>query len=265
MPTPDWRQLAQRQLADYDAHDPGRMFEESLLIASTDDAYRLQIEVANLRIARGERLAGYKIGCVSTVIQGQLGMDRPLFGHVFSSEIRFSGAQLDLADFANLAIEGEFGLRLAADVPDSDWLRKHQSEALAAAFPVIELHNYVLLGRQRAFELIANNGMHAGVVMPEQESGIDDPDRLREEPLSVRRNGHCLGTTTGNAIPGGPFGTLCAIVDQLALYGIGLKRDQIVLTGSPLSLYPVSSGDLIEVDTGSLRRVVARVGQSCRG
>ena len=264
MPSPDWKDLARRQLADYDARDPGRMFAEAPVITSAAEAYQLQIEIANLRIARGERLAGYKIGCVSDVVRNQLGMDSPLFGHVFSSEIRRSGAELDPVGFANLAIEGEFAVRLASDVADSDWMRNHKAEALAAAFPVIELHNYVLRGQQRALELIANNGLHAGVVIPAEETVVNDPDRLREASISVLRNGHTIGQTTGNAIPGGPFGALCQIVDQLGLYGIRLKKDQLVLTGSPLPLYPVMPGDSIEVLTGGLGRVTAAILTGCR-
>lgn len=259
MPSPDWKALARRQLADYDRHDPGRMFAQAPAITSAAEAYQLQIEVASLRTARGERLAGYKIGCVSDVVRNQLGMDGPLFGHVFCSEVRRSGTELDPIAFANLAIEGEFAVRLAADVPDSDWLRAHQAEALAAAFPVIELHNYVLRGQQRSLELIANNGLHAGVVIPADEYGMNDPDRLLDEPISVRRNGHTIGQTTGNAIPGGPFGALCQIVDQLGLYRIRLKKDQLVLTGSPLPLYPVMPGDSIEVVTGDLGSVTAAI------
>ena len=259
MPSPDWRQLAQRQLADYDARDPGRMFEEAPAIKSPGEAYLLQIEVAKLRILRGERLAGFKIGCVSDVVRRQLGMDRPLFGHVFCDEIRISGAELDPAAFANLAIEGEFAVRLARDIPDSDWLRSHMGGALAAFFPVIELHNYVLRGRQPALELIASNGLHAGIVLPSQETKIDDPDQLSAETISVFQNGKTIGETTGNAVPGGPLGTLCPIIDQLGLFGIRLKKDQLVLTGSPLPLYPVKPGDSIDVVSGSHGRVNAKI------
>ena len=260
MSSPDWTELARRQLADYDAHDPGRMFTEApVRIASPAEAYRVQIEVARLRIARGERLAGYKIGCVSDVVQRQLGTDRPLFGHLFASEIRGSGARLDPAAFANLAIEGEFAVRLAADVTDADWLRTHGSEALAAVFPVIELHNYVLRGNQPAVELIASSGLHAGVVIPNEETGTCDPDLLLNESISVFRNGQMIGQTAGSAIPGGPFGTLCRIVEELGIYGIRLKRDQLVLTGSPLPLYPVNPGDFLAVVSGGHGRLDATV------
>src|SRR4051812_49868965 len=68
---PDLRELALKQLADYDAHDPGRAFDGHPPVESHADAYALQMEVAKLRISRGEQLAGYKNRCVSGEIKKQ--------------------------------------------------------------------------------------------------------------------------------------------------------------------------------------------------
>ena len=67
MVLPDLDELAKRQLADYDAHYPGRIFEAGSGFLSVPQAYALQIQVARLRLNRGEPLAGYKVGCVRLV------------------------------------------------------------------------------------------------------------------------------------------------------------------------------------------------------
>ena len=227
-------------------------------------AYALQMEVAKLRIARGERLAGYKIGCVSDVVRRQLGMDRALFGHVWASELHESGTELDPAAHANLAIEGEFAVRLAADIPDAQRFESHKQQALAAIFPVIELHNYLLRSQHPAVELIANNGLHAGAVLPTAETGATDPDLLLDETIAVFINGEKEGETRGGSVPGGPFQSLCRLAEHLAVYGIQLQKDQIVLTGTPLPLYPVAVGDSIEVRTRHLGEVKASVRPASR-
>ena len=43
----DLKSLAERQLADYDARDPGRMFEGVAPVASQAEAYQLQMKVAS--------------------------------------------------------------------------------------------------------------------------------------------------------------------------------------------------------------------------
>jgi 2-keto-4-pentenoate hydratase len=240
--------LAKRQLADYDRHQPGTLFSDGAPSITVAEAYALQAEVARLRQERGEVVAGYKIGCISQTVQAQLGLDQPVFGHVYDTELRRSGVTLNYQDFDGLAIEGEFGVRLAEDIPDPEWLRAHPHQAIAAAFAVIELHNYVFRSSARtAQELIGNNAMHAGVVLPLQEPAIQDPDVLLDEPISVSRNHVILGTATGRTLDDGPFGSLIRLAEHLRRFQCTLRRDQIVLTGSPLPLYRVSRGDHIEV------------------
>jgi len=252
-------ELAKKQLADYDAHHPGRIFEQGASFLTVAQAYALQVDVARLRVKRGESLAGYKVGCVSEAVRRQLDLKRPVFGHLFATEIYHSGAVLDSALFEGLAVEGEIALRLGQDIPDGEWLRRHQERAIATTFAVIELHNYVFRSNVRtAQELIANNALHAGVVLPAQECVIKQVTDLSDGGLSVFRNGELLATPA-SAVPGGPFASLLQLVEHLRKFGICLTRGQIVLTGSPLPLYRVSPGDRIAVRGSRLASVEAAI------
>jgi 2-keto-4-pentenoate hydratase len=256
----DLDQLAKRQLADYDRHAPGSIFAGRALQMDIGEAYALQMAVADLRAERGERIAGYKVGCISPVMQAQLGLDRPVFGHVFETEIRRSGVTLNPADFDGLAIEGEFAVRLGSDIPDAEWLRGHAAEAVCSGFAVIELHNYVFRNAPHdAQELIGNNAIHAGAVLPPVESPLRDISELLNAEVEVYINGEVLGTATGAALPEGPAGSLVRLVEHLARYGRTLRAGQIVLTGSPLGLYRVSGGDRIEVRSTLSSTVTASV------
>jgi 2-keto-4-pentenoate hydratase len=215
----------------------------------------VQRQVAALRVTRGEGIAGYKIGCVSEAVQRQLGIDRPVFGHLFTTELHHSGVTLDPASFENLAIEGEFAIRIGEDVPDPNWLVQHAERAIAAVFAVIELHNNVFRGATRtAEELIANNALHAGVVLP-----LTSGSKELEDQIAVFQNGELIGTATSGTIPGGPFASLLSISKHLASSDRWLRRGDLVLTGSPLPLYPVGPGDSISVCTlhsGDIRATV---------
>ena len=262
----NFSELAKQQLADYDRHRPGTLFagfENNHAAMTIEDAYRLQMEVARLREQRGEPIAGYKIGCISPTMQAQLGLDRPVFGHIYVTELHRSGVALDPAQYDGLAIEGELGLRLAQDIPDLECLRSHRREVIAAGFAVIELHNYVFRSSPHtAQELIGNNSIHAGVVLPLEETEIRDPEELLDPPLSVWKNVERLGTETGRALQDGPFGSVMRLVEHLERFGRTLGRGQLVLTGSPLPLYRVTAGDRIEVRCdklgGSVAATVAR-------
>lgn len=243
-------QIARRQLADYDRRWPGTIFAEGPEI-SVEEAYTVQREVARLREWRGERVAGYKIGCVSPVIQAQLGLGEPVFGYVFETEIWGSGVELDPRRYHHLAIEGELAVRLPEDVPSPDWLQRHLGEVASGAFPVIELHNYVFRSEaRRAQELIANNAIHAGVVMRESEAGAGE--------MRVMKNGETLGT----AGPVFAFDSLVMLARHLERRGQRLRGGQLILAGSPLPLYPVEARDRIAVVCeGTGAEVTATVGR----
>jgi 2-keto-4-pentenoate hydratase len=256
----DIEQLATRQLSDYDRHQPGGLFAGYSIPITIDDAYALQMAVARLRVRRGEPVAGYKVGCISPVMQAQLGLDRPVFGYVFRTEIQSSGVVLNPDDFDGLAIEGEFAVRIGTDIPDVNWLRGHPDEAISSGFAVIELHNYVFRNTpHNAQELIGNNAIHAGVVLPPSEPPLNHPSALLDASTLVSRNGATLGAADGRALPEGPFGSVVRLAGHLARFGQFLRRGQLILTGSPLPLYPVAGGERIEVSCDRSGTVVVLI------
>ena len=245
--------LAARQLADYDARTPGTIFADPRTILGVDDAYRVQIETAHLRSARGEGVVGYKIGCVSRTIQRQLGVENPVFGHLFDTEIWSSPAVLPEDGFCDLGIEGEFALTVAEDIPDPERIRDAPQRFVRNMFPVIELHNFLFraVGRTAA-EVIANNAFHAGIVVPPRRASLRDREEL---PIRVSINGQEKGCETVN-----PLETLYQLASRLSSFGIVLSEGDVVLAGSPLPLYPVDIGDCIRVECSGRAVVTAEYG-----
>lgn len=249
----DIQRLADRQLRDYDNHSPGSAFAQPDVRLTTSQAYQLQFAVAERRQARGEKLAGYKIGCVSRTMQKQLGLTHPVFGHVWASELHRSGATLDPAQFDHLAVEGEFAVRLAADIPSRTWLEQNP-DVFESLCVVIELHHYVFRAPSecRAGELIGNNAIHAGVVLPDREVAISRLAQLANADLCVWRNGTVIGETAGAANPSALVDPIGSLIEHLAANGQTLRAGQLVLTGSPLPLWPIEATDKVVVESSSL-------------
>ena len=251
---------ARRQLSDYDRHQPGLMFEDRGLSLTVSDAYEIQRRVAALRQERGETLAGYKVGCTSQPVRRQLGLDHPVFGHVFASEMHPSGCVLGWANYDGLAIEGEFAVRLGVDVARAEWLLENHLRAIQSFFPVIELHNFVVRGgTQTAQELIANNAIHAGVLLPAREFPYRTPGDLLNRPITVLCNGSVLGEADNRALHDELGSRLALLATHLEQAGTLLRKGQIVLTGSPLPLYRVSPEDVVEVRCPGMPTVTAAV------
>jgi 2-keto-4-pentenoate hydratase len=137
-------------------------------------------------------------------VQRQVGVNRPVFGHLFATEIRRSGATIDSDAFDSLAIEAEFAARIAVDIPDASWLREHPEQSIAAFFPVIELHNNAFRGATRtAQELIANNALHAGVVPPRWKVRSAMPKNFAANPSRSSVTQNCWGPRPATRFPAG--------------------------------------------------------------
>jgi 2-keto-4-pentenoate hydratase len=251
MMTDEIHELATRQLADFDARAPSRMFCEPLDL-TTVQAYALQAEIARLREQRGEKVIGYKVGCTSRPIQVQLGVKEPIFGRLFDTECHPSGVHLSSARYANLAVEGEMAVRLSKDLPSEPLSAEECREAIAEVFPVIELHHYVL---PRAWPpgqwLIASNGMHAGLVLAEAETRCPGLANFAYN-LSIRINGVVVGAVKDAASLTCPIKSLRWLAGRLAQSGLQLYKGQVILTGSPMKLYPVAPGSRIVVEAPPL-------------
>ena len=178
----DLHELARRMLASYDSRMQSAQVAEASALTSSQ-AYELQTEIARLREQRGERVIGYKVGCTSSVIQAQLGVDEPIFGRLFATECYPSGVHLSASRFANLAVEGELAIRLGKDLSGSAVSEDACREAIDTVFPVIELHHLVLPATPpHGPWLIASGGMHGGFVPAEWETHSPGLAHFAEQP-----------------------------------------------------------------------------------
>lgn len=228
--------LAQRQWHDYQSTRPGNAFADPELSLSLEEAYAVQLEVARLRCAAGDTIAGYKIGCIGPGVVKQFGMSGPIHARLFRSEVHQSACTLPYVAYANLAIEGEMVLQIG------------RNNEVVAAFPAIELHHFVFRApRKTLAELIANNGINAGIVIP-QNAKMAPLDRWKTaKTLSISINGAAVDTGALWAMPGGPMELLDWLCSDLGRFGEALKPGDLVLAGTPLGLHPVGPNDHIVV------------------
>ncbi len=242
--------LARRQLADYDARLPGSIFSQRSWALDETDAYRIQMAVAKLRCDRGERVAGYKIGCVSEAVRRQLGVEHAVFGHIYASEIRRSPSDLWMNEFCHLGVEGEFAVTLSDSIDDPSRFLEDPERFVRSIQVVIELHNYVFRGpKPVAGELIANNALHAGIVVPATEARS-----CPRGPLTIHV---AVGDRVNDSVRAHPLGALNKLVARLAAAGIKPRSEDILLTGSPLPLYLVEPGESVKVSCDGLAEVSA--------
>jgi 2-keto-4-pentenoate hydratase len=228
--------LAGHQWRDYQLGTPGTMFADPELSLRLDEAYEVQREFAGLRCAGGDMVAGYKVGCIGPGVVEQFGMSGPIHARLFRSELHSSGKMLRHEAYANPAIEGEMALRIGDD------------GEIAAAFPVIELHQFVFRApRKTLAELIANNGINVGAVIPQHLETVSLEDWSNARTLFISINGVTVESGRLWAMAGGAREAVEWLRGDLRRFGEALKPGDIVLGGTPLGLHPVQAGDYVAV------------------
>jgi 2-keto-4-pentenoate hydratase len=200
---------------------------------------------------------GYKVGCVSPVIQDQFGLEQPVYGYLWRSEQYRSGSRVRASAFANLAVEGEIALRLRAEIPlaGAGAGLAALGEYVECWYPVIELHNYCFRGPMATSqELAAGNAMHSGLVGVGEEgrpglvrAALGTLKELDYTEIRVTVDEEVVEVANAAALPGGPLGSLRWLVGALAKRKETLKAGMVVLTGSPGRLIPVQPGNRVTV------------------
>ena len=157
--------LSNKILENYDSKNPSIIFKDKIKITN-QDALIIQSNVAKLREKRGEKVIGYKIGCVSKDTQKKMGFTQPASGYLWKSELHNSGVILNRKDYTNPAMEAEFGVILNRDIKAELSSFDYILESIEGIYPLIEIHNLVFHGEEPyGAELLANNAIHAGVVL----------------------------------------------------------------------------------------------------
>jgi len=83
---------------------------------SIDDAYEVQRQVISARVAQGETVVGYKVGCTSKPIREQFGLSEPIRGRLMAPHVYHGDTVLNWHDYVDVAVEPEFVLGIGQDI-----------------------------------------------------------------------------------------------------------------------------------------------------
>jgi 2-keto-4-pentenoate hydratase len=201
--------------------------------ATISDAYDIQERyVALLRDKHGDAV-GYKVGLTSAAMQAFCGIDHPIAGVVLSTRVVQSGATVRRSDFGRLGLEFEIAVRIKSDVPvtavpcTAEMIAPH-IDGVCAAIELVDDRSadYTNLD---VLSLVADNSWNGGIVLSEFATKWPDLEGVLGRATKDRV---AIGEGHGRDILGHPFNSVAWLGTQLASRGVGLKADQVVMTGS---------------------------------
>jgi 2-keto-4-pentenoate hydratase len=203
---------------------------------------RSQFESLGRKRAAGEELVGWKVGLNAAPLQQQLGISRPVLGHLTTATVIEPGAAHSVAGGVRVGVEPEVAIHLGAG---------GAIEALGPAIEVVDLDPAIT----ELEAILAGNVFHRGVVLGPPAAGLDASD-LATITASVTKNGvlaeRARFAETGEA----PAEAVALIAERLALVGEELRDGQVIIAGALTPIVFVGSGDTIEVDLGPLGALV---------
>jgi 2-oxo-3-hexenedioate decarboxylase len=216
-------------------------------------AYRVAEAVRRLRVARGERTVGRKIGFTNTTIWQAYGVHAPIWGHVYDTTLRdredLTGP-VTLAAFVEPRIEPEIvlglgrvpepGMDAAALIGCLDWV--------ATGFEIVQ--SLYPGWRFAAPDTVAAFGLHGLLVVGERVRIAPAEVRawiggLEEFSVDLLRDGGVADRGGGrNVLGAGPLAAVGHLVDVLANNPDGppLAAGEIVTTGTLTDALPVAAG-----------------------
>ena len=246
---------AHRILNDYDVKNHSAFFKNKNVKISISDAYKIQSILTDLRIKRGEKVIGYKIGSISKQIQKKYGFSHPAWGRLWESELHSNGIKLNKENYSNPAMEAEFGIRFNRDLHPKEVSFEYILASIDTIHPIIEIHNLIFYGdKPYGAEHISNNAINAGVVCG---LGIDKPKFGEITDLKLIYDKIIIDKWTNKIWPIDMLSAVEWFVMEQAKMNNQIKKGDLILTGAYGPPIPIVDKKLVEVNSSLFGNVSA--------
>jgi 2-keto-4-pentenoate hydratase len=219
-----------------------------------DDAYEIQRAGTALRVERGERVIGWKLGYTSLAMRSQMGIDQPNYGPLTDAMLVTDGGSAG-PWLIQPRVEPEIGLRFARPVPaDAD---VHDVlDAVGEAFACLEIVDSIYPDyRFRLEDNTADGSSAAQVVIGPALPSIE---HLDEVAVALFHNGGHAGSATGQAASGHPAAGVVWLVEQLARHERRIEAGHLVITGGLTKAVSLGIGHHVEAVFDDETRVAIR-------
>jgi 2-oxo-3-hexenedioate decarboxylase len=222
---------------------------------SLADAYAVQARLIDLRIARGERLIGVKMGFTSRAKALQMGVDDVIWGRLTDAMAVADGGELDLTRFVHPRIEPEIafrlGRRLSGPVDHTEAFAA--VEAVAPALEIID-SRYADFKFALA-DVVADNSSSSAFVLGAWRAPLAD---LSDIAMTLAFDGTTVQAGSTAAILDDPLNALCAAARLAGESGLPLEPGWIVLAGAATPAEALKPGVSVTLDAGPLGQVGVR-------
>lgn len=243
--------LARRLDQAWEERRPIQPLTETGEVLSAADAYAVQTAWTRLRLARGERILGRKIGLTSLAMQQQMGVGESDYGALWSARYfpaTGGRAEVPAERFLQPRIEGEIAFLMGRPLQGPGVTLQEvlaATDALAPAFEIVD--SRIADWRIKLPDTVADNASYGGFVLGPWSQRMREWD-LRLVGMLVHQNGHPTVEGIGAAALGHPALAVAWLVNKLSEFGEKLEPGDVVLSGALGRSLSLSQDDLFTLE-----------------
>jgi 2-oxo-3-hexenedioate decarboxylase len=242
--------LAAELLRAYDSHTLLALPSARPGGLSLAQAYATAQDILHRRTARGERVAGWKIGFTNRSLWGRYGVHAPIWGPVWNTTTTLLDspqARLSLSGLCQPRLEPEivFGFARAPHAGMSSSEVQSCLAWVAHGFEVV--HTHCADWRFKAADTVADFALHGRLIVGPRRAVQDWPtlaDDLADLQLTLSCDGAVKDRGAGRAVLDGPLVALHLWLQAMATTTPDwhLVADEVVTTGTLTDAWPLQAG-----------------------
>jgi len=260
----DVRQSAERLDSAERSREQIRQLSLSHPEMSITDAYAIQRAWVQIKLARGQRIIGHKIGLTSRAMQMASQIDEPDYGVLLDDMLWDDGGEIPRERLIRPRVEVELAFILNRRLAGEQVTLLDVLDATRYVVPALEIIDARSepLDRdtqrpRRVVDTIADNAANAGVILGGRPVRVDDLD-LRWVGALLMRNGVIEETGLAAGVLNHPANGVAWLCRRLAAFDSGLEPGHIVLSGSFTRPVHAHASDTFHADFGPLGSVGCR-------
>ena len=219
--------------------------------------YRVQDQLREMLVARGERVVGWKTGLTGKTTQEFMGIPHPVSAFLLGDGVYATGDTVPLSRFAELVVEAEIAFLMKRDLAGPGVTAAAALLAVEGALPALELPELRWDGKPTGGDLVADGVSGNALVLGQPLTRILGLD-LGLEGVVYEMNGQIMATNTAAEVLGNPLNSLAWLANNLGERGLSLRAGDVVMSGSISALLRPKAGDVVTARFTRLGSVSAR-------
>ena len=237
---------------------PIRMLSLTYPGITIDEAYAIQRAWIALKLAKGRRIKGHKIGLTSKAMQNAVGINEPDFGALLDDMFYYDGQDIPTDRFIGTRVEAELAFVLKHRLTGPECTIFDVLNATDYVTPALEILDTRVQrldpetkATRKVMDTIADNAANAALVVggrPFKPDAID----LHWVPVLCFRNGQLEETGVAAGVLNHPANGVAWLANRLHAHGVALEPGQLILSGSFIRPIDARKGDTFHADYGAL-------------